>query len=161
MTRHVRNPAVTTVAVTVVALLAGCGGSPAVPPESAGASTAFAPAGPKAARPASLEQLAASVGCTAEVTGKALDYRQGVCKTSKGQYVLLSFDTDKGMREWLGYAQMYGGVYLVGNRWVLSANPRSAMEDARHKLGGTIEETGGFGASPSSVAQGPSAPARS
>lgn len=46
---------------------------------------------------------------------------------------------------------MYGGVYLVGNRWVLSAEPRSAMEAAREKLGGTIEETGAYDASPSAA----------
>ena len=46
---------------------------------------------------------------------------------------------------------MYGGVYLAGNRWVLSASPRSAMEAARDKLGGTIEEAGAYGASPSAA----------
>ncbi|QUW85626.1 hypothetical protein SMIR_42035 (plasmid) [Streptomyces mirabilis] len=46
---------------------------------------------------------------------------------------------------------MYSGVYLVGNRWVLSASPRSAMEAARDKLGGTIEEAGAYGTSPSAA----------
>lgn len=64
--------------------------------------------------------------------------------------MLLTFDTATGQRDWL-VSQMYGGVYLVGNRWVLSASPRSAMEAARAKLGGMIEEAGAYGASPSAA----------
>ncbi|MDH6629673.1 hypothetical protein M2271_007511 [Streptomyces sp. LBL] len=102
------------------------------------------------AKPMTLEKLAAAVDCgKPKVPGKTLDYRQGMCKSGSAEYVLLTFDTAKGQREWLDVAQMYGGVYLVGSRWVLSATPRSAMEAARAKLGGTIEEGRSSGASPS------------
>lgn len=147
-------PALTTAAAL---LFAGCSGSS--DKESAGSTPAAVSstkaAGPVAgsaasAKPATLEELADTVGCAkAEEGGKTLDYRQGVCKTADAEYVLLTFDTAKGQRDWLDISQMYGGVYLVGNRWALSASPRSAMEAARDKLGGTIEESAGYGASPS------------
>jgi len=104
------------------------------------------------AKPATLEELADSVGCAkAEEAGKTLGYRQGVCESGGSEYVLLTFDTDEGQRDWLDVSQMYGGIYLVGDRWALSASPRSAMEAARDKLGGTIEESSAYGVSPSAA----------
>ncbi|WP_030678629.1 hypothetical protein [Streptomyces cellulosae] len=124
-------------------LLAGCSGAAT---EERADRKETAPS----AKPMTLEQLAAAVHCgKPKVPGKTLDYRQGVCKAGTAEYVLLTFDTARGQREWLDVSQMYGGVYLVGNRWVLSATPRSAMEAARAKLGGTIEEGLSSGASPS------------
>ncbi|WP_405922707.1 hypothetical protein [Streptomyces sp. NBC_00035] len=158
--RHLRSllgvPALATAATLA---LAGCDGSPAEEesePKRTSA-TSGASAGPSAspapsARPASLEELAEAVGCgKLEEPGKLLDYRQGMCEAAGSEYVLLTFETAAGQREWLQVSQMYGGVYLVGNRWALSATPRSAMEAARDKLGGTIEETDAYGQSPSAA----------
>ncbi|MFJ8108820.1 hypothetical protein [Streptomyces sp. NPDC096132] len=134
-------------AVAAALLLAGCGGGGGGGDEErAAASKSAVPS----ARPMTLEALGKAVGCETapKEGGKTLDFRQGVCKSADGDYVLLTFDTAEGQRGWLDTAQMYGGVYLVGNRWVLSADPRSAMEKARAELGGTIEESP-YGASPS------------
>jgi hypothetical protein len=98
-----------------------------------------------------VQQLAAAVGCKAEVTSKAADYRQAQCTTAEAKYVFLDFDTTTGQRAWLDYAQLYGGIYLVGNRWLLSAKSKEYMETLSAKLGGTVEELDAHGhsASPS------------
>ncbi|MFI8320352.1 hypothetical protein [Streptomyces sp. NPDC085529] len=95
-----------------------------------------------------VQQLASAVGCTAEITTKAADYRQATCKTEQADYVLVDFDTAEGQRAWLDYAEMYGGIYLVGDRWALSAKSKEYMESLRATLGGTVEERGAFGSSP-------------
>lgn len=164
MTRHVRRHTAAIAALAVASVLTGCGGTSDDTPKAAASASApgsvsGAPAGSPSAgpgpdeaaeppKPASMEKLAEVVGCEPEERGRTLDYRQGVCRTDSGQYVMLTFDTDKGQEDWLTYAQAYGGIYLVGKRWVLSAEPRAAMEEVRAELGGTIEETGAFGASP-------------
>ncbi|MFB7290587.1 hypothetical protein [Actinacidiphila glaucinigra] len=107
--------------------------------------------GPRpAAGPArTVEQLAAAVGCKATFTAKAEDYHQAQCKTPEAAYVFLDFATAEGQRAWLDYPQMYGGVYLVGNRWILSAKSKASMQSPQKTLGGTIEESGSYGSSPS------------
>jgi hypothetical protein len=54
--------------------------------------------------------------------------------------VFLDFDTTAGQRAWLDHAQQYGGVYLVGNRWLLSAKSAAYMETLRAKFGGSVED---------------------
>ncbi|MEV0388096.1 hypothetical protein [Nonomuraea sp. NPDC050643] len=106
--------------------------------------TAEADDGPKngggASRTYTVEQLAATIGCTAEITLKALDYRKGECTSDGIPYVFLDFQTEQGQREWLDYAEMYGGLYLVGDRWALSAKSKSFMQELSAKIGGTVEE---------------------
>ncbi|MFI7499032.1 hypothetical protein ACIBVL_11065 [Streptomyces sp. NPDC049687] len=149
MYRPVRRLLGAPVCVAAAALLlAGCGGGG----DDAKPTAATKSAAPSA-RPMTLEALGKAVGCETapKEAGKTLDYRQGLCDSADAEYVLVTFDTTEGQRAWLDTAQMYGGVYLVGNRWVLSADPRSAMEKARTELGGTIEESaqnGLNGASP-------------
>ncbi|MFJ4831852.1 hypothetical protein ACIP79_18340 [Streptomyces sp. NPDC088747] len=153
MPRRTRRLLVTpALAAAATLLIAGCSDSSTdsqdkgQPPSATNAGPSPAPS----AEPATLEELAKAVGCTKpKEAGKTLDFRQGTCKAAGADYVLLTFDTSKGQREWLDISQMYGGVYLVGNRWALSANPRSAMDTARERLGGAIEEADGYGASPS------------
>ncbi|WP_327387456.1 MULTISPECIES: hypothetical protein [unclassified Streptomyces] len=63
-----------------------------------------------------MQQLASAVGCTAEITVRAADYRQATCMTAEADYVFVDFDTSDGQRAWLDHAKMYGGIYLVGDR---------------------------------------------
>ncbi|MGW7695335.1 hypothetical protein ACWGMA_42055 [Streptomyces asiaticus] len=147
-----RAPRAVAVVAAVGALLAiaGCGGGGGDGKADAKAETggnaarpsASASPTPKAAR---VEQLASAAGCKPEFTTKVDDYRQAVCKNSKGKFLFLDFVTAKNQRDWLETAQMYGGVYLVGNRWVLSSSPRKNMEEFRDKFGGTIEEGTSYG----------------
>ncbi|QTI89907.1 hypothetical protein [Streptomyces sp. AgN23] len=148
--RH--RPRAMAVAAAVGALLtvAGCGGGDG---DGDGKADAKAETGGNAARPsaspapkaARVEQLASAAGCEPQFTTKVDDYRQAVCKTAKGEFVFLDFVTAKGQRDWLETAQMYGGVYLVGNRWVLSSSPRKNMATLRDEFGGTIEEDTSYG----------------
>ncbi|WP_458089849.1 hypothetical protein [Streptomyces malaysiensis] len=140
-----RAPRTVAVAAAVGALLAlaGCGGGGGGKAETGGdAARPSASPAPKAAR---VEQLASAAGCKPEFTTKVDDYRQAVCKSAKGKFVFLDFVTAKGQRDWLETAQMYGGVYLVGNRWVLSSSPRKNMERLRDEFGGTIEGGTSYG----------------
>ncbi|MET7327490.1 hypothetical protein [Nonomuraea sp. NPDC005650] len=102
-----------------------------------------------APRTYTVEQLAAAIGCTAQITLKALDYRKGECTSDGIPYVFLDFVTAEGQREWLDYAEMYGGLYLVGDRWALSAKSKSFMQELSRKLGGKVEEHGPPGSTPS------------
>ncbi|MFE3600199.1 hypothetical protein [Streptomyces sp. NPDC059142] len=110
-------------------------------PERPAASAAPSP------RPATVEQLAAAVGCEARIRMTVEDYRQGVCKKGDTAYTLISFTTDKGKREWVDYAQMYGGAYLIGTRWVIGTNEKRHVESARSRLGGSVEEGEGYASS--------------
>jgi hypothetical protein len=93
------------------------------------------------------QQLAETVGCEATLQGRAADFRQAMCVKDGESYVFLDFDTAKGQRDWLEYAVLYGGIYLVGDQWVLSGKSREYMESLRPKLGGNIEESDEHGSS--------------
>ncbi|GAB2840505.1 lipoprotein [Streptomyces deserti] len=113
-------------AVAVLAL-AGCGsggsGEAAVPKTATG----------------SLEHLAAEVKCTPNMQTDADTIRQAICKNSDGKFVLATFATDRGQREWLNGAKDYGGYYLVGRKWV-AVGEEKTVTALRGTLGGTMEE---------------------
>ena len=96
-----------------------------------------------AAVPASVDELASATGCpgfVVEIEGK--DYRRARCGTSpEDRYWLMMFQTDANAREWLQGSRAYGGVYLVGERRIITG-PRPVLESFQQKLGGTVE-TGG------------------
>ncbi|MBL1112068.1 hypothetical protein JK364_06545 [Streptomyces sp. 110] len=149
--RHGPRAVAAVAAVGALLAIAGCGGGDGKADAkaetggnggNAARPSASASPTPKAAR---VEQLASAAGCEPEFTTKVDDYRQAVCKNSKGKFLFLDFVTAKNQRDWLETAQMYGGVYLVGNRWVLSSSPRKNMEEFRERFGGTIEEGTSYG----------------
>ncbi|MGW3492852.1 hypothetical protein [Streptomyces sp. NPDC001020] len=119
--------ALTVGAVVVLLALTGCGG-----PHDAHDTVPAAATG-------SLEDLAADVNCEPSVQTDADEIRQGVCENADGRFVLATFATDRGQREWLGEAKDYGGCYLVGARWV-AVGERTVVTALRGRLGGTIEE---------------------
>jgi hypothetical protein len=111
--------------------LAGCGSNPdgsgnggAAPPRTASGS---------------LEQLAAEAKCEPNMQTDADEIRQAICETGDGKYVLATFATDRGQREWIDTAKDYGGHYLVGRRWV-AVGQADAVRSLRGRLGGTLEE---------------------
>ncbi|MGR4881200.1 hypothetical protein ACIPUC_17595 [Streptomyces sp. LARHCF249] len=109
----------------------GCAGSPA------------AHHGPRAhegrAPSASIEEIAAAVGCTAHVDVQAEELREGGCQTGQGAYRMVTFAADEGLRSWLTEARMYGGTYLVGSRWVVTAPSADALTALRGRIGGAVE----------------------
>ncbi|WP_460064816.1 hypothetical protein [Streptomyces sp. YKOK-I1] len=88
----------------------------------------------------SLEHLAAEVDCKPNMQTDADELRQAICKTSAGKFLLLTFATDRGQREWLNGAKDYGGHYLVGRKWVAVGEETSTVTSLRKTLGGDIEE---------------------
>ena len=113
--------------------LAGCG--------SGGDAKAVA-AVPSAAT-GSLEHLAAEVKCTPNIQIDADELRQAVCKKSKdaaGKFILATFATDRGQREWINGAKDYGGHFLVGRKWVAVGDTTKTVTVLRKTLGGDIEE---------------------
>ncbi|MGW1542715.1 hypothetical protein ACWCPM_21180 [Streptomyces sp. NPDC002309] len=112
-------------AVAVLAL-AGCGSDgdrTAVPETATG----------------SLEHLAAEVECAPDMQTDADEIRQAICKNTDGKFVLATFATDRGQREWINGAKDYGGHYLVGRKWV-AVGDTPVVRALQTTLGGDIEE---------------------
>lgn len=111
-----------------LALLTACGGGgggedkPHVPPTVTG----------------SLEQLATKAHCEPNIQTDAQELRQANCTTDEGRYVLATFATDRGQREWINEANDYGGSYLVGRKWV-AVGEANVVAALRGRLGGTVE----------------------
>ncbi|MEU6554774.1 hypothetical protein ABZ915_31540 [Streptomyces sp. NPDC046915] len=111
-------------AVAVLALT-GCGSgdtTESVPPTATG----------------SLESLAAEVKCSPNIQTDADELRQAICKNSAGKFILATFATDRGQREWINDAKDYGGYYLVGRKWV-AVGDNGVVKSLRKKLGGDVE----------------------
>lgn len=88
-----------------------------------------------------LEQLAKRADCAPDIQTDADELRQANCTTEYGTYVLATFATDRGQREWIDGAKDYGGVYLVGRKWVAVAE-QEVITALRGRLGGEIESAG-------------------
>ncbi|NEA48296.1 hypothetical protein [Streptomyces sp. SID10815] len=106
--------------------LAGCG--------SGGATAAKTP--PTAT--GSLESLAAEVRCAPDIQTDADTIRQAICAGASGKFVLATFSTDRGQREWIDEAKNYGGFYLVGRKWV-AVGDDGVVHALRGTLGGDVE----------------------
>lgn len=87
----------------------------------------------------SLEHLAAEAECTPDMQTDADTIRQALCGKGDGKYVLATFSTDRGQREWINTAKDYGGYYLVGRKWV-AVGHEDVVADLRGTLGGTLEQ---------------------
>lgn len=131
-------------AALCVLLVAGCG----VPAQTAPVATTKSWPAPKPTRPYTVEELAAAVGCTPKFQGKAADFRQAACESKGEDFLLLDFVTAEGQEAWFEYAILYGGSYLVGERWILASSSEEEMVKLQDELGGSIEqdeEMGGHG----------------
>ncbi|WUL62614.1 hypothetical protein OHS16_23100 [Streptomyces sp. NBC_00344] len=117
-------------AVAALGLLAGC--STSHPHQSDDA-----PPEPRTAT-GSLEQLASKARCKPEIQTDASELRQANCTTTQGRYVLVTFATDRGQREWINSAKDYGGTYLLGRKWV-AVGDTTVVAALRGRLGGTVE----------------------
>ncbi|MEU6401669.1 hypothetical protein [Streptomyces sp. NPDC046985] len=113
-------------AAAAAAVLAGCG--------SGGGTAAKTP--PVAT--GSLESLAAEVKCKPDIQTDADTIRQAICVNSAGKFVLATFSTDRGQREWINEAKDYGGHYLVGRKWVAVGGDK-VVTALRGTLGGDVE----------------------
>ncbi|MFH0515714.1 hypothetical protein ACHBTE_00855 [Streptomyces sp. M41] len=94
--------------------------------------------------PAKVEVIAGLTGCQVKIRTEADELREGVCRTKEGDYLITTFPAEKYKLTWLDSAAVYGGKYLVGTRWVVSAKP-ALLEQLRPRLGGTIQQLRGVG----------------
>ena len=94
--------------------------------------------------PAKVEVIAGLTGCTAEIRIDADELREGVCRTEQGEYRITTFPEERFKVIWLDSAAIYGGEYLVGTQWVVSAKPE-LLAGFRSRLGGTVQELRGTG----------------
>ncbi|MGW2812093.1 hypothetical protein [Streptomyces sp. NPDC001415] len=108
--------------VVAVAVMTGCGTSSPAPTTASG----------------TLEQLAARADCKPVVSTNSAELRQANCTTKDGRYVLATFATDRGQREWINEARDYGGVYLVGRKWV-AVGEQPVVTALHGRLGGSVE----------------------
>ncbi|MFI6441219.1 hypothetical protein [Streptomyces sp. NPDC050759] len=125
-----------------LALITACGGGEddtAKSPRPSRSSTAPA-AGIVA--PARIEVIAGLAGCKAEIRIEADELREGLCHSGQADYRITTFPAEKYKEAWLDAASVYGGTYLVGPRWVVSAKAEH-LKQARNKLGGTIRQLQG------------------
>lgn len=139
--------------LALLPLAAACGGGEddaAERPKASRTAVTDAPAAGVVA-PAKVEVIAGLTGCKPKIRVDAEELRQGVCHTKAVDYLITTFPRDEYQAAWLDSASMYGGKYLVGSRWVVSAQPKM-LERFRPKLGGTIQQLGSQGPTP-----GPSA----
>ncbi|MFE2280667.1 hypothetical protein ACFXAE_26275 [Streptomyces sp. NPDC059454] len=124
---RVTRPMLALTGAVAALALAGCGtggdGKAGVPPTATG----------------SLEHLAAEAKCEPNMQTDADTIRQALCEKGDEKYVLATFSTDRGQREWLNTAKDYGGYYLVGRKWVAVGEERTVTA-LRSTLGGTMEE---------------------
>ncbi|MFI6946252.1 hypothetical protein [Streptomyces sp. NPDC050422] len=124
-TRRASRAARRAAAVAGLVLLTACGGGgngTAIPPTATG----------------TLEELAAKAHCEPKLRADAQDLRQANCTTDDGRYVLATFTTDRGQREWINEANDYGGSFLVGRRWV-AVSDATVIAALRGRLGGMVE----------------------
>lgn len=97
--------------------------------------------------PAKVEVIADLTGCKVKIRTEADELREGVCHTKKGDYLITTFPQEKLKLTWLDAAAVYGGKYLVGTRWVVSAKPE-VLDRLRPQLGGKIQQLRGVGPKP-------------
>ncbi|WP_340380463.1 hypothetical protein U5640_32525 [Streptomyces sp. SS7] len=126
----VTRPILAAVTAAAALVLTGCGGSAGNTKAAAVPSTATG----------SLESLAAEVKCTPDMQTDADEIRQAICKVAAGKFILATFATDRGQREWIDTAKDYGGHYLVGRKWVAVGETVKTVTALRKELGGDIEE---------------------
>ncbi|MDT7844954.1 hypothetical protein [Streptomyces justiciae] len=92
--------------------------------------------------PAKVEVIAGLIGCEAEIRTEADELREGTCHSAKGDYLITTFPEERLKLTWLDAASLYGGTYLVGTRWAVSAKA-NLLKEARPRIGGTIQQLRG------------------
>lgn len=144
--RRPRHALAALAAVCATLLSAGCSGASAAHPAAGhGSAHPAAKAGSASGAPSpgtpstTIEEIAAAIGCAAEVSVQAEELRQGGCESTQGPFRIATFAAEQGMRSWLTEAQAYGGLYLVGDRWVVTAQSAEALGGLRGRIGGSLE----------------------
>ncbi|QYX78712.1 hypothetical protein [Streptomyces akebiae] len=137
MVRKLSRGVALAVGLGVLPLVAACSGGGG----DKGSGKAGEESSPVAAvvAPARVEVIAELTGCEVKIRTEAEELREGVCQTSAGDYLITTFPKDELKEVWLESAAIYGGKYLVGPRWAVSAKP-NVLKQLKAKVGGTIRD---------------------
>ncbi|WP_373563539.1 hypothetical protein [Streptomyces composti] len=132
--------------LALLPLVTACGGG-ADGDEKAKSDPSDIPAAPAAGvvAPARVEVIARLTGCKPRIRIDADELRQGLCHTPELDYLVTTFPQEKYQQAWLDSAAVYGGTYLVGPRWIVSAKDPEMLERFREKIGGTVQQLRGMG----------------
>ncbi|MEU5595584.1 hypothetical protein [Streptomyces sp. NPDC020298] len=94
--------------------------------------------------PAKVEVIAGLTDCKVKIRVDADELREGICHTKAGDYLITTFPEEKYQQTWLDSISPYQGTYLVGTRWVVSAQPKM-LNRFRTRLGGEVVHVTGTG----------------
>ncbi|MER6628004.1 hypothetical protein ABT301_07175 [Streptomyces sp. NPDC000987] len=135
--------------LALLPLATACGGDEDRAAGQAGPSRISAAPAAGVVAPARVEVIAELTGCKPEIRIEADELRQGVCHTPEVDYLITTFPEERYKQTWLDSAARYGGEYLVGSRWIVSAKEPEMPEEFRTRLGGTVQQLRGIGPVPS------------
>ncbi|WP_218617678.1 hypothetical protein [Cryptosporangium aurantiacum] len=122
-------------ALVVLLALGACGSPDAQSSEPTAA--ASSPSPPPVAT-GTVEQLAARLGCQPQIRTEAAELRQGVCRAATGEFTVTTFPQERFKLTWLDAAAGWGGWYVVGPLWAVSASTKAIADDFRQTLGGSL-----------------------
>lgn len=133
--------------LALLPLTAACGAGQDDGAEKSKASSTGVTAAPAAGvvAPPKVEVIANLTGCKPKIRIEADELRQGLCHTKEIDYLITTFPEETYKQTWLDSASLYGGKYLVGPRWIVSAKKPQMLEEFRAKLGGEIQQLHGMG----------------
>ncbi|MDX2938174.1 hypothetical protein [Streptomyces ipomoeae] len=145
MVRKLTRGAALAVTLAVLPLMAACSGGGADDKtdkaDKAADKSADDGSSPVAAvvAPAKVEVLAQLTGCKVKIRTEAEELREGVCHTAAGDYLITTFPKEQLKLTWLETAAVYGGKYLVGPRWAISAE-EEMLKPMQAEVGGEIQD---------------------
>ncbi|WP_326580307.1 hypothetical protein OG250_20580 [Streptomyces sp. NBC_00487] len=136
MVRKLSRGVALAASLAVLPLMAACsGGGDKADGKATGESSPVA----AVVAPAKVEVIAELTGCEVKIRTEAEELREGVCQTAVGDYLITTFPKDELKEVWLESASIYGGKYLVGPQWAISAKP-AVLKKLKVKVGGTIRD---------------------
>ncbi|MFE7839341.1 hypothetical protein ACFU53_25795 [Streptomyces sp. NPDC057474] len=138
MVRKLSRGVALAASLAVLPLMAACSGGDGSDKASGKETDESSPVAAVVA-PAKVEVIAQLTGCKVKIRTEAEELREGVCQTAEGDYLITTFPKDELKEVWLESAAIYGGKYLVGPRWAISAKP-DVLEPLKAKVGGTIRD---------------------
>ncbi|NRQ30563.1 hypothetical protein HII36_01710 [Nonomuraea sp. NN258] len=90
----------------------------------------------RAAKPLTVEQLSAKVGCEPRMQVDAAELRTGYCKTPDGEFFVTTFASQAGKDAWMDAAPEYN-PHLVGPLWTVLSS-REVLDLLKERLGGDL-----------------------
>ena len=62
----------------------------------------------------------------------------GSCEVGSEQVAVYTFGSDESLDNWFKVANAFGGIHVVGDRWVVSPEKQDTAEDIQEAIGGEV-----------------------